>query len=83
MLRALPTARTLTDEPLGQFVRLALAMLDAATPEPVRCELEASLQALLPILQDQGVFALFEIRAPALRALVDDALTDLASAAQP
>ena len=82
MIRALPLPRTAAEEPLGRFVRLALAMLDAGTPEPRRRELEQHLLPLVPTLQAQGVFALFEIRAPALRALIDDTLADLASPAR-
>lgn len=81
MIRALPATRPVAEEPLAQFTRLALAMLDAATPEPVRRELEQRLLPLLSTLQAQGVFALFEIRAPALRALVDDELADAAPSA--
>ena len=61
-------------DPLGRFIRLGLAMLDAATAEPERCQLERELLALLPTVQARGAFALFEIRAPALRALIEDEL---------
>lgn len=59
---------------LTDFVAHAQLMLDPATPEPVRREAEPRLLAQLPILQALGVFELFTIRDPALRALVCDEL---------
>ncbi|TNY27161.1 hypothetical protein [Fulvimonas soli] len=64
-----PASDALTD-----FVVHAQLMLDPATPEPVRRQAEPRLLALLPTLQALGVFELFEIRDPALRALVRDEL---------
>ncbi|MBQ4856099.1 hypothetical protein IMW82_15625 [Rhodanobacter sp. B2A1Ga4] len=59
---------------LTDFVAHAQLMLDPATPESARREAEPRLLALLPILQALGVFELFTIRDPALRALVHDEL---------
>lgn len=59
---------------LTEFVVHAQLMLDPATPEAVRREAEPRLLALLPTLQALGVFELFAIRDPALRALVHDEL---------
>lgn len=65
------TSRT---DALADFVAHARLMLDPATPEAVRCEAEPRLLAQLPSLQALGVFELFAIRDPALRALVHDEL---------
>jgi hypothetical protein len=59
---------------LTDFVVHAQLMLDPATPEPVRRQAEPRLLSLLPTLQALGVFELFEIRDPALAALVRDEL---------
>jgi hypothetical protein len=59
---------------LTDFVVHAQLMLDPATPESVRREAEPRLLAQLPTLQALGVFELFTIRDPALRALVHDEL---------
>lgn len=59
---------------LTDFVVQAQLMLDPATPESVRREAEPRLLAQLPILQALGVFELFNLRDPALRALVRDEL---------
>jgi hypothetical protein len=59
---------------LADFVAHAQLMLDPATPEPARRAAEPHLLALLPALQVLGVFELFAIRDPALRALVRDEL---------
>lgn len=59
---------------LTEFVVHAQLMLDPATPEAVRREAEPRLLAQLPTLLALGVFELFTIRDPALRALVHDEL---------
>ena len=59
---------------LPRFVDCARRMLDPATPEPLRRELESSLLALLPMMQALGLFELFELRDRALAALVRDEL---------
>jgi len=59
---------------LTDFVAHAQLMLDPATPESVRRDAEPRLLAQLPTLQALGVFELFIIRDPALRALVHDEL---------
>lgn len=58
--------------PLEAFVACAHQMLDPATPESVRRATEPRLLALLPSLQALGVFDLFELRDPALRAWIED-----------
>lgn len=62
---------------LTRFVVHALLMLDPATPEERRRQLEPELLAQLPILRAMGVFDLFSIRSPALRRLVEDELAAL------
>ncbi|NII11322.1 hypothetical protein [Oleiagrimonas sp. C23AA] len=59
---------------LGRFLAYAALMLDPATPEPKRCQLEPRLLALLPVLRALGVFDLLSVRHPALRALIEDEL---------
>ena len=59
---------------LTDFVVHAQLMLDPATPEAVRRDAEPRLLAQLPTLQALGVFELFTLRDPALRALVHDEL---------
>ncbi len=52
-------------------------MLDPDTPEPARRRAEPRLLAWLPTLRAAGVFELFSLRDPALRALVQDELARL------
>lgn len=68
------TAHAPRSDALADFVAHARLMLDPATPEPVRRDAEPHRLALLPTLQALGVFELFAIRDPALRALVHDEL---------
>lgn len=68
------------DSPLNTFVACAHQMLDGATPEPLRRTLEPKLLAQLPVLRALGVFDLFEVRDPALRAWLADELETLARA---
>jgi len=56
------------------FIASAQLMLDPATPEAVRREAEPRLLAQLPALRALGVFDLFELRHPALRAWLTDEL---------
>jgi hypothetical protein len=69
-----PSSLVPDTDALIDFVVHAQLMLDPATPEPLRCEAEPRLLALLPTLQALGVFELFAIRNPALQALVRDEL---------
>ncbi|WP_266157543.1 hypothetical protein [Dyella silvatica] len=62
------------NEALTRFVVNALLMLDPATPEALRRQVEPRMLAQLPTLQALGVFELFAIRDPALRALVREEL---------
>lgn len=59
------------------FIAAAQLMLDPATPESRRMQVEPQLVAQLPVLRALGVFDLFVLRDPALRALVDDELAAL------
>lgn len=65
--------------PLETFVACAHQMLDPATPEPVRRAVEPRLLAQLPTLKALGVFELFDVRDPALRAWLRDELDSLAA----
>ncbi|GAB2539124.1 hypothetical protein [Rhodanobacter koreensis] len=65
--------------PVEAFIACAHQMLDPATPEAVRRAMEPRLLAQLPALRALGVFELFEIRDPALRAWLADELADLSS----
>jgi len=63
--------------PLETFVACAHQMLDPATPESVRLAMEPRLLAQLPALRALGVFELFELRNPALKAWMNDELAEL------
>lgn len=63
--------------PLDTFVACAHQMLDPATPEAVRRAMEPRLLAQLPALRALGVFDLFELRDPALKAWLADELAEL------
>lgn len=69
-----------TASPLETFVACAHQMLDPATPEQARRAVEPRLLAQLPALRALGVFELFELRDPALRAWLTDELDGLATA---
>ncbi|GAB3779030.1 hypothetical protein [Dyella agri] len=73
----LPAPSAPSRAPLETFVACAHEMLDPATPEALRLTLEPRLVALLPVLRALGVFRLFELRDPALRAWVNDELAAL------
>lgn len=57
---------------LVTFVACAHAMLDPGTPEEQVRRLEPRLLAQLPTLRALGVFDLFDVRDPALAALLAD-----------
>ena len=63
--------------PLETFVACAHQMLDVATPESTRRAMEPRLLAQLPVLRALGIFELFELRDPALRAWLTDELASL------
>lgn len=65
--------------PLETFLACAHQMLDPATPEAVCQRVEPILIAQLPIMRALGVFELFEVRDPAMRAWLDDELLKLMS----
>jgi len=62
---------------LATFVACAQLMLDPATPEDVRRQAEGRALAQLPVLRALGVFDLFDVRDPALAALLRDELDEL------
>jgi len=66
-----PSGQTHTS-PLEVFMACAHQMLDPTTPEAARRAIEPRLLALLPVLRGLGVFELFELRDPALRAWLED-----------
>ncbi len=72
-----PTSAT---SALAVFVACAHQMLDPATPETVRRAMEPRLLAQLPSLRALGVFDLFELRHPALRAWLADEMDGLDAA---
>ena len=57
---------------LATFVACAHVMLDGSTPEDQLRRLEPRLLAQLPTLRALGVFDLFEVKNPALAALLAD-----------
>jgi hypothetical protein len=63
---------TAAGDALLTFVACAHAMLDETTTEEQRRRLEPRLLAQLPTLRALGVFELFDIRNPALAALLAD-----------
>lgn len=65
------------EEACTTFIAAAQLMLDPATPESQRMQVEPQLVAQLPVLRALGVFDLFVLRAPALQTLVDDELAAL------
>lgn len=68
---------------LATFVACAQLMLDAATPEDVRRQAEGRALAQLPVLRALGVFDLFDIRDPALAALLHDELAPMTAQEPP
>jgi hypothetical protein len=68
---------------LAIFLACAHQMLDPATPEAVRRAMEPRLLAQLPSLRALGIFELFDLRHPALRAWLADELESLNAAEQP
>ena len=80
LLRTRPTLDA--NEACVTFVAAAQLMLDPATPETLRREVEPRLLAQLPTLRALGLFDLFELRDPALRALLADELANLQAAGE-
>ncbi|HZX70760.1 MAG TPA: hypothetical protein VFE77_08070 [Rhodanobacter sp.] len=76
-----PQAVPSDNEACVTFVATAQLMLDPATPESVRREAEPKLLAQLPTLRALGLFELFALRDPALRAWLADELAGLQTAA--
>ncbi|GLQ91449.1 hypothetical protein [Dyella acidisoli] len=72
----------ISKSPLETFVVCAHQMLDPVTPEAVRRAMEPRLLAQLPALRALGVFELFDLRDPALKAWLDDELAELAAGRQ-
>ena len=72
----------ISKSPLETFVACAHQMLDPVTPEAVRRAMEPRLLAQLPALRALGVFELFELRDPALKAWIDDELAELSAGRQ-
>lgn len=68
--------------PLETFVACAHQMLDPITPEVVRRAMEPRLLAQLPALRALGVFELFDLRDPALKAWLEDELAELVAPAE-
>lgn len=68
---------------LATFVACVQLMLDPAIPEDVRRQAETRALAQLPVLRALGLFDLFDVRDPALAALLRDELAQLEVAAHP
>jgi len=77
LLQLVSAKPEVSKSPLETFVACAHQMLDPATPEAVRRAMEPRLLAQLPALRALGVFELFELRDPALKAWIDDELAQL------
>ena len=77
LLQLVSARPDVSKSPLETFVACAHQMLDPATPEAVRRAMEPRLLAQLPALRALGVFELFELRDPALKAWIDDELAQL------
>ncbi|MGN6323957.1 MAG: hypothetical protein ACTHNE_19745 [Dyella sp.] len=77
LLQLVSAKPDVSKSPLETFVACAHQMLDPATPEAVRRAMEPRLLAQLPALRALGVFELFELRDPALKAWIDDELAQL------
>ena len=82
LLQLVSAKPQLSKSPLETFVACAHQMLDPATPEAVRRAMEPRLLAQLPALRALGVFELFELRDPALKAWLDDELALLLAPAE-
>lgn len=67
-----PTSHLPAEQALPRFVECARRMLDPATSEPVRRELEPQLLRLLPVVRALGLFDLFDVRDRAMAALLRD-----------
>lgn len=76
-IELISTKSRATASPVETFIACAHQMLDPVTPEAVRRAMEPRLLAQLPALRALGVFELFEIRDPALRAWLADELIEL------
>lgn len=72
----LPVAAT-ADQAFAIFIATAQLMLDPATPESCRMQVEPQLLAQLAVLRALGVFDVFVLRDPALRTLVEDEFSAL------
>lgn len=77
LLQLVSAKPDVSKSPLETFVACAHQMLDPATPEAVRRAMEPRLLAQLPALRALGVFELFELRDPAIKAWIDDELAQL------
>ncbi|MCX7513301.1 hypothetical protein [Frateuria sp. STR12] len=67
-----PTHILPAEQALPRFAECARRMLDPATSEPLRRELESQLLRLLPVVRALGLFELFDVRDRALAALLRD-----------
>jgi len=81
LLQLVSAKPDVSKSPLETFVACAHQMLDPATPEAVRRAMEPRLLAQLPALRALGVFELFELRDPAIKAWIDDELALLVAPA--
>jgi hypothetical protein len=81
LLQLVSAKPDVSKSPLETFVACAHQMLDPTTPEAVRRAMEPRLLAQLPALRALGVFELFELRDPAIKAWIDDELALLVAPA--
>ncbi len=75
--------KSMPASPLETFIACAHQMLDPAAPAPAWRAMEPRLLAQLPALRALGVFELFELRSPAMRAWLADELDGLGVPPQP
>lgn len=65
--------KTLRKGSVAAFIANAKLLEAPDTPADARQQAEADLKELVPVLIEVGLFDVFDIRSPAIRALVDEA----------
>jgi hypothetical protein len=65
--------KTLRKGSVAAFIANVKLIEASDTPPELRAQAEADLRELVPVLIEVGVFDVFELRSPRIRALVSDA----------